>query len=302
MCEFERLIDLAGHTERQRPCIAVAAAEHEDTQRCLSEINKRHLADALLFGDRAKILQIAARVSYTVTDEQIIDAKDHEQACALAVTAVKEGRAHILMKGIVHTSVFGKSLLDKSSGLVLPDGLISHLGLFDLPYYHKPLFVTDAAINIAPDVEKKRSILFNALHTMRRMGIQKPKVAVIGPVETVNPKIPSTMDAMRLVKEQQEYGVFGDCEIEGPYAIDVALSARAAAIKGIVSGVAGNADLLLCPNLDTANAVNKLMILVDGCRSAGIVVGLSVPVVLTSRSDTDMNRFYSICMAIRSML
>ncbi|MCF7941302.1 MAG: phosphate butyryltransferase [Spirochaetia bacterium] len=302
MNRFDELIGLNGPSKETRPCIAVAAAEHRETLSCLKRVTEQQIADVLLFGDREQILSIAESLGFSIPADRIIDVKDHVRACELAVKAVTLGTAGILMKGIVHTAVFSRAFLDRSAGLVPTGGLISHLSLFELPFYHKPLFITDSAINIDPDLPRKEKILHNALRIMHRMGLSLPKVAVIGPVETVSPKILSTVDARSLAEDHRRNGTFGESVISGPLSMDAALSSESAAVKGITDSCAGDADLLLMPNLDTANAVNKVMTLTPGSRSAGIIAGLSVPVVLTSRSDSDETRFYSVCMALRSML
>ncbi len=304
MSAFDKLVGSVKEQKNRekRTCrIAVAAADHEDTLRSLKRVSEAGLAEAILIGNRNAILRIADSIGYHIDDSAIIDESDHEQACRKAVDTVVNGQADILMKGLVHTSVFSRAFLNKSAGLVPPGGLISHVGLFEVAFYHKPLFITDSAVNIQPDIDKKRTILRNALLTMKRLGVNRPKVAVIGPVETVNPKIQSTVDAATLVQEYRTAELSEDCILDGPLAIDGALSKRAARIKGIVSDVAGDADLLLCPNLDTANAVNKLLNLSSGSRSAGIVAGLKIPVVLTARSDSDETRFNSLCLAISMM-
>jgi phosphotransacetylase len=204
------------------------------------------------------------------------------------------------MKGGVHTSTFSKALLDKRAGLLPPGGLMGHLGMFELPFYHKPLFITDSAINIEPDLEKKIQLARNACRVMRSLGIDNQKVALLAPVEKVNHRIQSTLDAAAFTVRQQEAGVCPFAEVDGPYAMDVIISRQAAEIKGITSDVAGDADLIICPNLDTANAVYKILTFVHGSRSAGIIAGLTVPVVLTSRSDHEENRFNSLGMALSS--
>lgn len=304
MSEFDRLIGASKDPldrQKKRPVIAIADADHEDTLKCLQTIAERRIADALLIGRIDRIERRAEELGIDLSGFRLLDAADEQKACLLAVESVVSGEAQVLMKGGVHTSTFSKAVFDKSAGLLGPGALVSHLGLFEFSGYQKPLFVTDGAINIAPDLEKKAQILSNAISSIKAMGIARPKVAILAPVETVSPKIGSTVDARDLVAMHRETDRFPDCMIEGPYALDVILSKRAAAIKGIESEVAGEADLVLCPDLDTGNAVFKLLTLYPESRGAGMLVGLSVPVVLTSRSDSPRTRVDSVCMAISSV-
>ncbi len=299
MNAFDSFIDLSRLADTDYT-IAVAGAGHTATLRSLQQVSAVSSIKPLLFGDEQKIRAIAKQIYFSLHSITIIDVKDHQHACDMAVAAVTSGEAQILMKGMVHTSEFAHAVLNKEAGLKTPGKLVSHLGLFDVPYLQKPLFITDAAVNIAPDYDKKCIIIENALTVLRRLGIERPKVAVIAPVEEVNPKIPSTVDAAAIVAMSRTSDLFGDAIIEGPMAIDIALSAEAGRIKGLDSQVSGDVDLLVCPNLDTANAVLKLLSFTPGSRSAGIMVGLKAPIVLTSRSDLEQTRFNSVCMAIRA--
>ncbi|MBL7007054.1 MAG: hypothetical protein ISR78_08245, partial [Spirochaetia bacterium] len=180
----------------------------------------------------------------------------------------------------------------------VPKGnLISHTALFKIPGYKKPFVLSDAAINIRQDLEKKKRILYNALQVSRALGISRPSVACICPVETVNPKIISTVDADNLVRIHETTQLYGDAVIEGPMALDVAFSSEAAKVKKLVGKVPGNPDILLMPNLDAGNVLYKAFSIQQGSLTAGIIAGLRVPVVLTSRSDNDTTRFLSIYMA-----
>lgn len=294
MRSFDDIIGLED-IQRSKRVIAVAGAEHVDTLRCISRIEREGIARGLLIGEPGAVMAAAEEAGYAPEPSQIIAADDEQQKSSLAVEAVNSGRAHILMKGSVHTSVFSKAFLHHDARLVPPGKLISHVALFDLPFYDRPLFLTDGAVNIAPDIEKKKRILENARSLIRSLGIEHPKTALLAPVETVNPKIRSTVDAAAITE------LFGP-DVFGPIALDAALSEHAAAVKHMSSPVAGHADLLMCPDLDTANAVYKVFTLIPGVRSAGVIAGLSVPVVLTSRSDSDESRFYSVCMAAHSMV
>lgn len=278
--------------------VAVIRAEQYETLAAAAQAMKENLVDFKLFGDRDAILHIADTNELDISKASIVDTRDDEHACSGAMAAVKSGEAQAVMKGIIHTSVFAKSLLDKRLKLIRPNRLLSHVCLMDLPAYRKPILLTDSAVNIAPDVEKKIHIIRNAVDAASGIGINSPKIACITPVETVNSKIESTMHAAELVKIQEEKQLFGDSILEGPIALDAALSSEAAEMKGIRSRAAGDFDILLLPNLDAANAVYKAFSLFGGGLYGGIVMGMKVPVILTSRSDKHESRLISIRFAL----
>ncbi|MCK5155569.1 MAG: hypothetical protein KAQ69_03985 [Spirochaetales bacterium] len=284
--------------ENSKITVAVAAADHVATLKSVKQAAKAGIANFMLFGSSEGIRAAANTGGIDVSEFEIIHCPDHYEAAKQAVSAVAEETAHILMKGGVHTSVFTRAFLNKSKGLVPGGGLISHTALFKVAGFKKPFLLTDGAINIAPDFEKKKRIVFNAVEVSRALGNLRPSIACICPVETVNPRILSTVDAERLVLLQEETRFFGDAVIEGPMALDVALSADAAEVKGVVGEVPGNPDILFVPNLDTGNALYKSFAFQHETLAAGIIAGLRVPVVLTSRSDDDITRFLSLYMAL----
>jgi phosphate butyryltransferase len=199
------------------------------------------------------------------------------------------------MKGMVTTGMLMKAVLDKGNGLML-GSLLSHIAFFESPYYHKLICVTDAALNIAPDLQEKAGIINNAVNALHRLGIALPKVGILAAVETVNPKMEATVHAAMLVAMQKRNQIRG-CLIDGPLALDNAISAEAAHHKGIVSEVAGDADILLAPEITSGNILYKSLIFLGGAVTAAMVVGASVPVVLTSRSDSDKSKFLYIALA-----
>lgn len=278
--------------------VAVIRAEQYETLAAAAQAMKENLAGFKLFGDRDAILNIADTYALDISKATIVDSRDDEHACSGAMAAVKSGEAQAVMKGIIHTSLFAKALLDKRLELIRPKRLLSHVCLMELPAYHKPILLTDSAVNISPDVEKKIQIIRNAVEAASGIGINSPKIACITPVETVNPKIESTLHAAELVKIQNEKHLFGNSILEGPIALDVALSSEAAEMKGIRSRAAGDFDILLLPNLDAANAVYKALSLFGGGVYGGIVMGMRVPVILTSRSDKHESRLISIRFAL----
>jgi phosphate butyryltransferase len=302
--EFTNLIQTLFPESGYRPeqnskvTVAVAAADHLATLKSIKLASDAGIADFLLFGDTEKIHKIADLSGIDIQKFKIVHCADQKEAADKAVSAAADRSAHVLMKGGVHTAVFTSAFLNKTKGLVPKGGLISHTALFKLPDYKKPFLLTDAAINIRQDCEKKKKILLNAVQVSRALGINRPFVACICPVETVNPKIISTVDAEDLVQIQNTTHFFGDTVIEGPMGLDAAFSNEAARVKKITGEVPGNPDVLLMPNLDAGNVLYKAFSIQPGSLTAGIIAGLRVPVVLTSRSDTITTRFLSLYMAL----
>jgi phosphate butyryltransferase len=226
-----------------------------------------------------------------------ITASTEQAACNQAASLVPEGKAQVLMKGQVQTSSFIRAILNKQYGLIPPRNIISCVSCFELPGYPKLLFMTDPAVNIAPSLEVKVCILQNAIAVARHTGIARPRVACIEPIETVNPKIPSTIDAQEL-KKMGEVGEFGPALVDGPFGFDVAMAQKAARIKGIKSQVAGRPDILMMPQLVSANVLYKSFVWNGQAQVASIVTGARAPIVLTSRSDSGLTRLYSIGLAV----
>ena len=199
------------------------------------------------------------------------------------------------MKGLVSTAPLLKAVLNKANGLRKAPTL-SHFAIIESPYYHKLLGITDAGMNIAPEFDEKVNIINNSIEVFHRLGNMNPKVAIIGPLEMVNPKIESTMHAAMLTVMNQRGQIKG-CIIDGPFAIDNAISSKAAEHKGIKSEVAGDADILVAPELNSGNILYKALMFMGGCTSAAVIMGERVPIVLTSRADTDKSKMMSIALA-----
>ncbi len=219
-----------------------------------------------------------------------------EKKCEAAVDLVSSGKADFLMKGKVHTAELLKAALRKEKGL-RKEKLLSHVFIMEVKTYHKLLFVTDGAINILPDLEQKVAILNNALELTRALGVEIPKVAALSAVETVNPRIQSTIDAACLSK-MAERGQIKGAIVDGPLAFDNAISKEAAEEKGIKSPVAGDPDILLLPNLESGNVLYKNLEYLAGAKAAGIVMGASRPISLTSRADPPDVKLYSVALAV----
>ena len=212
---------------------------------------------------------------------------------------VKSGKAQVLMKGLCSTSVFLKGVLDKNNGL-RSGKVLSHLAVFESPQYHKLFMLSDAAMNIAPDLSTKIVITENAISAALKLGYEKPKIAIISAVEKINPDgIPSTVDAA-IISKMNERNQIKNAIIDGPLAVDNALSEQSCIVKGLNTQVGGDADILIVPNIETGNACYKLLTILGNAKVAGIIVGATAPIVLTSRADSDESKFLSIVTALKA--
>jgi phosphotransacetylase len=239
--------------------------------------------------------KVASRAGLDISAFPLIDAADETSAAGAAVTSVRSGQANLLMKGSLHTSAFMHAVLDGGSGL-RGTRRVSHVFVFDVPAYDKPLFVTDAVVNVAPTLTDKADICRNAIELAQVLGVDRPKVAILSAVEVVDPAIPSTVDAAALSKMADRDQITGAL-VDGPLALDNAISHAAATSKHIVSAVSGDADILVVPNLEAGNILYKDLTYMAGADAAGIVIGTSVPLILTSRADSVRTRIASAAVA-----
>lgn len=254
------------------------------------------LITPILIGPREKILHIAREAGLGVTRFEIDDVPDASSAAVKAVELVRTGRAEVLMKGSLHTDELMSAVVTATGGL-RTSHRISHAFVMAVPNYHKPLIVTDAVVNIAPSLDDKRDICQNAIDLAHSLGCISPKVAILSAVEEVNTKIPSTVDAAALCK-MAERGQITGAILDGPLAMDNAISVEAAKTKGLVSLVAGDADILVVPNLEAGNILAKQFIFLANADAAGVVLGTRVPIILTSRADTVRTRMASCGVAL----
>ena len=250
----------------------------------------------ILVGPAAKIKNVAGEHGIKISDFQVIDAPHSEAAAERAVELVHEGKGELLMKGSLHTDELMRAVTNSKTGLRTARR-ISHVFIMDVPTYPETLFVTDAAINIFPDLDAKRDIIQNAVDLFTQVGLGTPRVAILSAVETVTSKIPSTIDAAALCK-MADRGQITNAIIDGPLAFDNAISPEAAKIKGIQSPVAGKAQILVVPDLEAGNMLAKNLIFLSKADSAGLVLGARVPVVLTSRADSVRSRMASCAAAV----
>lgn len=255
-----------------------------------------NLIAPICVGNRATIEAIAEKNKFDISQFEIIDKPDDEAAAQYCVELCRNGSAHALMKGSLHTDILMHAVMPSGTGL-RGKRRLSHVFVMDAPAYAKPLLITDAAINIQPTLDDKIDILINAIELAHAMDIALPKVAILSAVETVNAKIASTIDAAALCKMADRKQIEGAI-LDGPLAFDTAISAEAARIKGLQSIVAGDVDILLVPDLESGNMLAKQLEYLGGAKNAGIVLGASVPIILTSRADSAEDRLASCALAV----
>jgi phosphate acetyltransferase len=254
------------------------------------------LIDPILVGPEAKIRAVAAENDLDLRNYRIVNVRHSHEAAAMAVTLVRNGDAEALMKGSLHTDELMAEVVARASGL-RTSRRVSHVFVMDVPTYPRPILITDAAINIAPSLEAKVDIIQNAIDFAHVLGVREPKVAILSAVETINPKLQSTLDAAALCKMADRRQIKGGI-LDGPLAFDNAISLAAAKTKGIRSAVAGQADILVVPDLESGNMIAKQLEYLANSLTAGIVLGALVPIVLTSRADTTETRLASCVLAV----
>lgn len=258
------------------------------------------LADVTLVGDESLIAKACLEEGIDVSIFTIEHNPDEMSSVSQAVQMIREGQGDFLMKGLCSTDKFLRAILNKETGLLPPKGTLTHCGVLEIPQYHKLLFVGDVAVIPAPDFKQKQVIMDYLVKTAKAVGVEKPKVAVIAATEQVLPSQPATIEAAMLAK-MADRGQIKGCIVDGPLALDVAIDQESVEIKGLVSPVAGDADCLLFPNIESGNVFYKVNSkMVSGVRQAGILVGAKVPCVLSSRADSIDTKLNSIAVAAMS--
>ena len=275
--------------------VAVAVAQDEPVLEAVKMAKERNIADAILVGDKAKIEEIANNMNMDLSDFEIIDEPDVPTAALKAVELVHNQKADILLKGLLDSKTFLKSVLNKEVGL-RSGSLMSHVCVFEIEGIDRLLFFTDVAFNTYPTLEDKVHIINNTVEICKACGIETPKVAPICAVEVVNPKMQPTVDADELTK-MNEAGEIKDCVVYGPLSMDLAIDEEAAKHKGVSNPVAGNADILLFPNIDAGNITYKILVRTAKVKNGNLLVGTTAPVILTSRSDDAETKINSIALA-----
>lgn len=283
--------------EQGRSKIAVAVAQDAEVLLAVNAAYNLGIASVVLVGDEAEIRAIAAKLNIDLGNYEILHEADKVEACRKAVKLVRDKEADVVMKGIVDTSIILKAVLDKEIGLRMSP-VLSHVAVFEVPGYDRLFYLTDAAMNIAPDAETKKHILKNAVQVAHALGNENPIAACLCAVEKVNPKMQATLDAAALVEANQNGEIEG-CTVIGPLALDNAISVEAAHHKGITDPNAGHADILLVPAIEVGNVFYKSMVFMARAKNAGVIVGAKAPVVLTSRADSDETKLNSIALALQ---
>jgi phosphate acetyltransferase len=279
------------------PAVTVVVHPCDETSlRGPIEAAQEGIIKPILVGPAKKIEATAKQYGIPISGVEIVDAPHSDGAAAKAVELVREAKAELLMKGSLHTDELMRAVTASATGLRTARR-ISHVFVMDVPTYSETLFITDAAINIAPDLDAKRDIIQNAIDLFTQCGLGRPKVAILSAVETVTPKIPSTIDAAALCKMADRGQITGG-DLDGPLAFDNAVDPNAARIKGIKSEVAGRAQILVVPDLEAGNMLAKNLSILARADAAGIVLGARVPIILTSRADSVRSRLASCAVAV----
>jgi phosphate butyryltransferase len=298
--KLDSLINKA--SENNRKTVAVAAAEDAEVIEAIAKAVALELADFLLFGDEEKIGKLIMSKHPELSGHpgiKILSASNNNVAAEMAVKAVKMNEADVLMKGNLPTSTILKAVLNKDYGL-RAGSILSHVAVFEIPGYDRLTIVTDAAMNISPDLPQKVQIVNNAVQIARAIGVDVPKVAPLAAVEVINPAMQATLDAAALTMMNKR-GQISGCIIDGPLALDNAVSQLAAEHKGIHSEVAGAADILVVPGIEAGNVLYKSLIYFANAKVGAVIAGAKAPIVLTSRADTAESKLYSLALALCSV-
>ncbi|HWQ41504.1 MAG TPA: bifunctional enoyl-CoA hydratase/phosphate acetyltransferase [Desulfosporosinus sp.] len=293
---FESILERAKSLGRAK--VAVAAAADKEVLEAINLAEKEGLITPVLIGDIEEIKRLAQEIGLCLEGAELIHEPSPVAATHKAIDVVAAGQAQCLMKGLINSTDFLRAVLRPEGGL-RTGRLLSHFSAFEVPGFSRLLFVTDGGMNVAPDLAQKKDILQNGLLYLKGIGMDSVNVIVLAANEVVNPKIPSTMDAQALT-EMSLAGEFPGAIVEGPLALDGALSAVALKHKGISSQINGDVDLLLVPTIEVGNVLGKSMVYFAGATMAGIVLGAQVPIVLTSRNDTPRSKFMALTMAALS--
>lgn len=297
--KLEELIRKATQMENQT--VAVAAAEDSEVIEAVNDAVKLELGKFLLFGDREKILQLMEEKNPSLITNsaiKVIHTNSSQLAAENAVKAVKLNEADVLMKGNIPTATILKAVLNKDFGL-RTGNVLSHVAVFEVDGFEQFIILSDAAMNIAPDLEQKAQIVNNTVAIAKKIGVSLPKVAPIAAVEVINPSMQATLDAAALTVMNKR-GQIKDCVIDGPLALDNAISKFAAEHKGISSEVAGQADILLVPTIEVGNVLYKALVYFANAKVGAVIAGAKAPIVLTSRADSAESKLYSLALALCS--
>lgn len=294
MKNFKEIINFA--RERGPKTISVACCQDKEVLMAVEMARKERIANSILVGDIEKTKEIAKEIDLDLSNYELIHIEDLSEASLKSVELVSQGKADMVMKGLVDTSIILKSVLDKEKGL-RTNNVLSHVAVFDIESYDRLFFITDAAMNLAPELNVKKQIIENASTVAHSLDIKIPKVAVLCAKEKVNPKMKDTVDAKEL-EEMCNRGEIKGCIVGGPFALDNAVSIEAAKHKGITHPVAGEADILLAPDIEAGNILYKSLVFFSKSKNAGVIVGAKAPIILTSRADSEETKLNSIALGV----
>lgn len=294
MRTIDELVQLARTMPSGR--LAVAGGNDPDTIQATARAVREGLVDVVLVADEVKVDALLEKEGIDRTLFTVVHIPDPYQAAREAVAMVGRGEAHMLMKGLVGTEVYMRMILDKQQGILPPGGVLSHISVMEIPAYHKLLVVSDVAVIPSPDLSQKVKMIDYCVWAAGRLGITAPKAAIVTATEKVSDKMPATIDAAILTVMAQRGQIKGAL-VDGPLALDVAISKRACEIKGITGEVPGDADILIFPDIEAGNIFYKAANIFAGAKTAAVVAGTAVPCVLTSRADDDETKFCSIALA-----
>ena len=275
--------------------VAVAVAQDEPVLEAIKSAKDQGIAEAILVGDKDEIKKIADKIGMDLSGYEIMDEKNPKKATLFAVQLVSSGKADMVMKGLVDTATFLRSVLNKEVGL-RTGKLMSHVAVFEVEGIDRLIYLTDAAFNTYPDLKAKKQIIDNSVAVAHACGLAMPKVAPVCAVEVVNPDMPATLDAA-LLSKMNNRGQIKGCIVDGPLALDNAISEEAAHHKKVSGPVAGKADIIMLPNIETANVMYKCLTYTAKSKNGGLLVGTSAPVILTSRADSFETKVNSIALA-----
>lgn len=291
MKKFDEL--LANFSNEKKIRIGVVCANDEVTIRSVFNERVNKYLEPVLIGDETKILEILTQNAYSA---RIVPAVTEEECAAIGVEMIRNKEIDFLMKGHIQTRTFLKAVVDREKGIAT-SRLLSHVALNEIPAYHKLLLTTDGGMVTAPTKEDKKILIQHGIEVMHKIGIEKPKVGLLAAAEKVNPKIASSIEAEELMQEIQKEAL-NSCWIEGPISLDLSLSKEVVEIKHYDSPVAGDADIVVGPDITTMNVLGKSLTILAGAKMAGLIMGASVPIVMVSRGSTEEEKVYSILIAM----
>lgn len=286
------LVDMARGKGKK---LVVAAAEDHVVLKAVAEAKKSEIVDPILVGNKENIEKEAEIIGLDLKDYKIVNVDNEKEAARKAVEMISNGQGDFLMKGKIKTGDLMKTVLAEEYGL-RTGKVMAMVSVFEIPNFDRLLIVSDAGMLIAPTLEQKVHIIEHSVNVAKVLGIELPKVAIVGAVEVVNPKMPATLDAAILSKMNQRGQIKG-CIVDGPFALDNVVSEEAAKHKGIESPVAGKADIIVTPDIEAGNILYKALVFLAGAKVASVILGAKVPVVLTSRADSDESKLYSIALS-----